>query len=235
MSKLIPQNEILREKDINIRFDAFLSQASFDDNIVRLDDGTYLYMDEGNLSKEIDNSILPRQKGKLVDCIHSEFPDSYDYKTLLEQNQDTLAEWLQNLFYDTEDFLKTCAKYDIKTARDNYVEINITGYSQGDSATVLINKAEALEVWGGEDINEESLRDLFINYFYDSILVVRLNVLGTEYISEQFDFQYQNGDNDYDKDKLIEELVEYFKTEVSDIEFFKEQLEELLPITPTYD
>jgi hypothetical protein len=231
---MIPQEEIIREKDINIHFDSFFSQINFDNNFVSLKDGTYLYIDEGNLSKEIDNSILPKQKGKLLDCIFSEFPDSYDKKTLLAQNQDTLAEWLQNLFYDNEDFLETCSNYDIKTAKDNYIEINIRGYSQGDSAIVLVNKVEALDVWGGKDINEESLKTLFTNYFYDSVLLVRLNILGTEYISEQFDFQYQNGDNDYDKDELIKELITYFQTEVSDINFFKEQLEELLPITPSY-
>lgn len=244
MSETINKNEIIREDDISIYLDGFMSQHNFDENIVEVkgEDYTYLYIDNGNLSNDVCYDILPRQKGKVINLILTEELTDWTATELSKMTTDEVYEHFTSCYSvysgsdDIESFLELCSNHNIKTERDNYLEIEVVGYSQGERATVLVNKVEALKVWGSEYIDESSLKDELTNYFYDCPSNVRLMILGTEYISERFDGLYQNyqGKDNYDKDELILELVEYFKDEVEDIEFFEEQLEDYLPSELVY-
>jgi len=240
MSATVNKNERMREDNFHIYYDNCQSADNFNENIAEAEyeDGyTYLYVDYGNLSNEVDYSIYPRQKGKIIKCLLAEFSEDFDRKELLSLPQDVLNEWLEGACYDKEELLQQFETYNIKNARtSDYIEIVVTGYSQGERATVLVNKKEALKIWGSEDIDEKALQTELEHYFYDSPLNVRIDILGTEYICETFDGQYQEygSDTNYDKDKLIKELLEYFKDEIEDLEFFEEQLEDYIPSEPIY-
>jgi len=240
MSATVNKNEIIKDEHIHIFYDNCQSQDNFDQNIAEteFEDGyTYLYIDYGNLSKEVDYSIYPRQKGKIIKCLLTEFSEDFCRSELLALPQDVLNEWLEGAVYDKEELLQHFETYNIKNARtSDYISITVTGYSQGERATVLVNKKEALECWGSVDIDEKALRTELEHYFYDAPMSVRIDILGTEYICETFDGQYQeygNKDN-YDKDRLIKELLEYFKDEIEDLEFFEEQLEDYIPSEPEH-
>lgn len=240
MSKVINKNEIIREEHISIYYDIQQSADNSNENIVEIEYGdgyTYLYVDNYKLRDEVDYSIYPRQKGKIIKCLLAEFGDDFEKSELLSLPQDTLNEWLEGACYDREELLQQFKTYGIKNARtSDYIEILVTGNGQDERATVLVNKKEALKVWDIKDIDEKDLRTELENYFYNAPLNVRLTVLGTEYICETFDGQYQEhgSDTNYDKDKLIKELIEYFKDEIEDLEFFEEQLEEFIPSNPDY-
>ena len=238
MSDTINKAEIIRDKDISVYLDAWASQINFDENFVEVEgeDNTYLYVEYGNLSKDIDYSILPRQKGKVINAILTEEITDWTRAELVAMDIETVYEHFTSS-YNVADLIEICNEYDIKTERDNYLEIEVVGYSQGDRATVLINKAEALKVWGSKDIDEVALKEELTNYFYNSPSSVRITILGSEYISERFDGVYQSyqGKDNYNKDEFITELKEYFKDEIEDLDFFEEQLEEYLPYELEYE
>lgn len=239
MSATVLKEEIITDDDISVYLDGDMNRNDFNENIVEVkgEDYTHLYIDNGNLSNEVCYDILPRQKGKVINLLLEEELTDYTAKELSAMPTDTVYEHLTSCYSvysgseDIDTFLELCSTHNIKTERDNYLEIEVIGYSQGDRATVLVNKVEALKVWGSEDIDESDLKDTLTNYFYDTPSCVRIMILGTEYISERFDGRYQNfqDKDNYDKDEFIEELKEYFKDEIEDLEFFEEQLEDYLP------
>jgi len=230
--KQVNVNEIIRESDINISFDD--SGYNFHENFKRVDkeDDVWLYIDYGNLSDTVNYDVLPRQKTKVINAMLQEFEGYFEKKELQELDTDTLYDWFVSTCYDygdTLEYLDICSKYNIKTERDNYVEYSLIGYSQGDRVTVIVNRKEAEECWGNSleaGLSKEYLHELF----YDSPLTVRIDILDDEFISEQ-DGSYE----EFDKDKFIDEVIENFKDEFDDVDFLKEQLEELVPFEPSHN
>ena len=239
MSTTVLKREIIRQEDIHVYLSELDARLNFNNNIVPVDGeyNTYLYYDEGNLSTDVDYTILLRQKNKVINALIKEELVCFTRAELSQMDTETVYEHLSSIYgvhgsnSDIEGFLSTCKQYNIQLKRDNYIEIEVIGHSQGERATVLINKAEALKVWGCKDINESDLRTLFTNYFYDIPAMVRIDILGTEYISDRFDGRcqnYQDKDN-YDKDEFIIELKAFFEKNIKDLEYFEKQLKELLP------
>lgn len=233
---LIPTNEIIREKDINISIDT--ENFNFNENFKRVNNESkniWLYVDSGNLKEEVNYDILPSQKSKVIETILSENLSNWTRKELLSMDVETVYEHFTICFgiysgsnCELDDYLETCRKNDIRTVRDTYVEFNINGYSQGDLATIIVNKKEAEEIWGNSIENGAVTKEGLTQLFYDNTYIVKLDILGTEFISEQ------DGSYEYDKDKLIIELVDFFKDEVTEVSFFKEQIEDLIPREPAY-
>jgi len=221
MSATVNKNEIIRDEDIQVEVDDYSDNFHSNFNETE-EDYVFLYVDYGNLSNDVDYSILPRQKGKVIEAILIEWDNWFERSELKAMNVDTIYEHFTNACNSISEFMEYCKRYNIKTVRDSYVEFYISGYSQGDGRTVIINRAEAEECWGNTvegGVSQDSLFQMFCDHTNN----VRLTILGTEFISEQ-DNQY-----DYDKDDLITELKEYFKDEIEDLGFFEEQLEDLLP------
>ena len=243
MIETVLKREILNNENIDCFLDGTQSQWNFDENIkeVKGEDYTYLYIDNGNLSDTVDYGILPRQKGKVINALIENDLTDYTRQELKEMETETVYEHLTSYYgvYSLDkidsNYIDLCAEYGIKTERDNYLEIEVIGYSQGDRATVLVNKNEALKVWGSKEINESELKVELEHYFYDAPANVRVTILGTEFISK-FDGYYQEyqSKNNYDKDEFIAELVDFFKDEVENLDFFVEQLEDLLPYELSY-
>ena len=244
MNETVLKREILNSKKIECFLDGTQSQWNFNENIkeVEGEDYTYLYIDEGNLSDTVDYGILPRQKGKVINALIENNLTDYTRHELKDLETETVYDHLTSYYgvysldkIDSE-YIDLCAKYGIKTERGNYLEIEAIGSSQGERATVLVNKSEVLKVWGSKEINERELKETFENYFYKAPANVRVTIFGTEFISK-FDGYYQEyqSKNNYDKDEFIAELVDFFKDEIEDIDYFQEQLEDLLPYELPYE
>ncbi len=229
----IDTEQILKTKDfkyVRVDDDSYM----FDENFARTkeDDDTWLYVDYGNLSKTVDYSILPRQKGKVVNTMIENELTEWTLAELLSMDTETVYEHFTscfNIYSDDKDyneldeFLEMCGANNIKTVRDSYVEFELSGYSQGDSVTVIVNPSEAEKVWGNTVENGAVTKDGLFQMFFDSTNLVRIDVMGAEFISEQ------DGSYEYDKDDLIKEMVEYFADEIDNMEYFEEQLEDMLP------
>ena len=232
---IIDTNEILKPKDFLVKIND--DSYQFNENFVRVgkeSDDTWLYIDNGNLNKEVKYDILPRQKGKVIKLLIEEKLVNWSLSELKNMDTETVYEHLtscydvyspnvQDTCYKLNVFLELCEVYGIKTLRNNYVEFIVYGYSQGDRVTILVDPIQAEKVWGNTIENGAVTNQGLQQLFYDSTNIVRIDVLGSEFISEQ------DGDYNYDKSDLIQEMIKYFKTEINNIDFFEEQLEEFLP------
>ena len=223
-------DEIIRDEDINCGIDEY--NYEFKENFTKVENesDTWLYIDNGNLSNEVSYEIKPRQKGKVIEAILTSKKTEWTKSELVGMETETVYEHYKNAFYwELGDFIENAEKNGIKLEREDYVEYELSGYSQGDAVVCIVNRSEAFKVWGNtveKGTSQESLHQLF----FDSPQTVRITILGTEYISDQFDSYYDN----YDKDEFIAELVDFFKDEVENLEFFEEQLEDLLPYELDY-
>ena len=227
---MVLKNEIIKSADVKVYFDSDMGKFIFYNNLTRVEseDDVFMYVDNGNITDEVDYTILPRQKTKLKKVVREECDCSYS--EVKDLDEDDLINILSDNYGSDFNVYEICKAHDIKTARGNYTEIEVIGYSQGDFATVLVDVEALKKCWGCEvDLTE--LKDSLTNYFYDAPISCKIDILGTEYISEQFDNRYQNyqAKDLYDKSEFIKELVNFFKDEVNNLDYFRDQLEELLP------
>jgi len=111
---------------------------------------------------------------------------------------------------------------------EDYTQIHIRGYSQGDNATVLVDMKQLAEVWGKTPTYDE-LEKLFTQMFYDSPLYVRAEINEREVYSK-FDGNY----DEYNKNEFIAEIMEELKNSELDLKVLKEELEKIVPSEPIY-
>ncbi len=216
---------------VNVGLDYSDNQWMFDEQFVKIDsEDAYLYHSDGNLDKEIDYTISPRQKGKVINCILTEFEGHFEKSELTCQELSTLEDWLYELCQDREEYLNYCQEHNIFTARDDYAEMETRGYSQGDYHKILVNKVEFEKVMGSPFVEADN-QTYFNNIFWDTPQTVRATINDEEYISELYDTYYPNfqSEDNYNKDKFIAELLRFTTDEDFDSEVLKEELEELLP------
>lgn len=230
---LVDTAQILKEENFTVQVDD--DSFNFQENFTQVkneDNDIWLYIDYGNLSSDVDYSILPRQKGKVINTMLENELTEWTLAELLSMETETVYEHFTSCFNiyssdsvynELDEFLEMCGANNIKTVRDSYVEFEISGYSQGDQATVVVNPSEAEKVWGNTIENGALTKEGLFQLFCDHTNTVRIDVMGAEFISEQ------DGTYEYDKDDLIKEMLEYFENEIGNLEYFEEQLEDMLP------
>lgn len=238
--KTIPINEIIKEKNIHCYLSNAVAQWNFDDNFVRVEgeNDVFIYVDYGNLSKEVSYDILPRQKMKVIEALLSAELTDLTRKELQELDTERVYDELTGSFYydGKMELYEFCREHEIKTERENYTEIELVGYSQGDRVTILVNEKEYKEVLWAE-FDDEKMKEHLHHLFWDTPQNVAFEFKGEEYESEQYHGYYpswKNDEHNYNKKGFINELVEVYKNDVTDLDFFKEQLEELLPCELEY-
>ena len=204
----VDTKQILKEKDFTVKVDEDTYQ--FNSNFVRIEkesDDIWLYVDYGNLSKEVKYDILPRQKSKVINLLVKENLTNWTKSELVNMDTEIVYEHFTSLYdvysqnidsncHKLNVYLELCEVYNIKTLRNNYVEFIVYGYSQGDRVTILVDPIESEKVWGNSIENGAVTRNGLQQQFYDSTNIVRIDVKGTEFISEQ------DGDYKYNKDDL---------------------------------
>ncbi len=238
------QNDIRDRVEFYAYYDNDMSQINFDENFVRVgrSGNNFVYTEFGNLSDELpdlsDITVKDGQREAMIKELANEYgydEGDEDYNDLEENYTD------QELFYEiaTEVYGYKSAVDLIKdedfpyfTNVDNIIgKFDITGYSQGDYATVYVDIKE-FEKGTGRTWNEELKKELentFKNLFYDSPMYVRAIIDGDEYYVEEFDGMYEQWKTlEYDKNKAIEDVLQQYDGDINKEEL-KKILEEIAP------
>jgi len=220
--------------EVSVEFDADMARMNWDENFKRVDDGEFAYIDFGNLSGDMPEiQPLPRQKGKIIDaiCLAEDFWLT-KAEMQKEYTQEEIVDEISDYFMNKEEVLEFFEEHDIKTNSDELAEVSITGYSQGDYATILVNTKEFEKVLGIK-FNESNYTEYFTNLFYSQPLYARATINGEEYYSENFDGQYV----EFDKEEYISELIENVLAENTEIDknVLRDELEEIVPDYPEYN
>jgi hypothetical protein len=219
---------------VSIEFDANMAQISWEENFKHVNDGKFAYIDFGNLSGDMPEiQPLPRQKGKIIDAICGK-DDFWLTKAEMqkEYTQEEIVDEISDYFWNKEEVLEFFEEHDIKTNVDDMAEISITGYAQGDRATILVNTKEFKKVSGAE-FNEDDYTEYFTDLFYSQPLYARATVNDEEYYSEKFDGQYV----EFDKEEYISELIANILTDNTEIDesVLQDELEKIVPDYPEYN
>ncbi len=111
---------------------------------------------------------------------------------------------------------------------EEFTQIHIKGYNQGDNDTVLVDMKQLEEVWGRMPSYDE-LEKLFTQMFYDSPLYVRAEINEREVYSK-FDGTY----DEYNKDEFIAEIMKELSDSKLDLKVLKEELEKIVPSEVRY-
>ena len=216
-------------------------QYNFDENFERVgnSEDEFVYVDWGNLSGDLPdisdlefnytndqyNKLAKETEGYTgIDYIEDGYSigdiiDDYAYNAMYDSS---MQEVLENL----EDEFDIASNYD-----DVIAEIETSGYSQGDVATVYVNIPEFEKVTGRkwDDKLESDLSKEFSHYFWDAPMIARVEIDGEEYICDEYDDLYEEmGKLEYDKDEFIKCILDQYDGDV-DKEFLKEILEEEVP------
>lgn len=225
-----------------VEFDAGMARIDWEINFKRIGNSDkFAYIDYGYLSGDMPEiQPLPRQKGKIIQAMikkslsgfDSVFLDYYTKQELKGMSQDMLVSVLDEILYDEKKVQEFYNEHGIKTNANDIVEVSITGYSQGNYATILVNAKEFEEIHGAK-FKEEDYKDYFTNLFYNQPLCVRATVNDKEYHSERFDGQYV----EFDKDEYIAELVASVLEDQPEIDkdVLIEELEEIVPDYPKHN
>lgn len=208
--------------DLTIGKDSFLGQDRFNENFTRIEDNTYLYIDYGNLSNDFIVTITEEDNEKLKKIvIDNDLNYNYDSDNLETcQYIDCITENYNNI-----ELYEFCLNNYIEI-EERYKTISISGYSQGDYATVIVNTKECKKVWENEFIKAmPNYSDYFVNLFYNQPLYCSIVVNDIDYYVE-FEDEYKYYDS-----KVIEEIINWSlkNIEVDNKDLLKEQLTELLP------
>jgi hypothetical protein len=207
--------------DLTIMRDEFQAQMRFDENFKRIDDNdNYLYIDFENLSSDFIVTINEEHNEKLKKVvIDNDLNYNFDSDEL-ENYQ--FIECIESNFENVE-LYNFCLKNDI-AIEERYEIVTVTGYSQGDNATVLINTIEFKTVMGN-DFDSTIHGAIFTNYFYNQPIDCRLTVNDNEYIVElKNEYEY------YDSE-VQDEIITWCcnNIEVEDKDLLKSELKNLLP------
>lgn len=242
--------------EVSVFKDTWLSKINFDDNIARFDfdKDLFLYTDFGNLTYHMRDKYK-NDKLDISSCwevrdfikIDNSKPLRFYLKFILEYLGYTLPyDYFKGFtvdyaidfiidnytdFEELQEHLDDFEKIDYKLLVDI---IEVTGYSQGDYARVVIFSDLIKEIWGSEEIDLDALSTDITHYFYDAPMTARVTVNGEEFISEKYDGMYEEWNElEYDKSDFIAEITENF--EDIDSVLLKAELEEILPSELSYD
>lgn len=204
--------------ELGTHLDLSLCEMFFNRDFKKLEDeDKFLYTCENQLKSEIDYDILPESIPEIKKYLEK-------VEELTDINDTDILTEFENCYFESDfDRYETCLEYNIKSKREQYEEIDIFGYNQGDSNTVLINIEEYKELTGIEKINLKNLKEEFENIFYDIPQSVRVTVNEIDFESPSMNCWYKN----YDKTIFIKEILEEFTG--LDQALLKSELEKILP------
>ena len=206
-------------------YDSILSQAWFDENFERLIKDEFIY----NPCEQIDTTISFTVKGLKEDLVEYLNDVEGDFDWIKESKSDLLDEVINqndiNLFNYNE-VKATLKDYNIELIPNTEIKSIVTkGYSQGDYAEVFYLPERLKELWGN-NVNESELEKEIDHLFWDTPIYGKLKVNGT-------DFYYEFDPYEWEREKFIGEVIEYFnkikETEPIDIELLKHELERVIP------
>jgi len=223
--------------DLNLSYDIFGSQTNFNENIVRSNNfkDFFVYVDYDNLSyklgydpKKIDIDDLYKfdetrvNKIKFMKHIINEL--GYIYSDIKDLSiRDMCNDHLE--FNDINDLYCLILSSDIKYKK-LYDVINITGYSQGDQASIIVLSDIFCKAWGCDTIDLDSLTEEIKHYFYDSPIIARITINDEEYYNEELDGMYLYYDEDQ-KEIFINEVIKYYNN--LDPILLRSELEKIVP------
>lgn len=171
-------------------YDTHMSQIDFRENFTLLKgyktrfsgDDVYFYTDNGNISdKGMTEYVI---KGKVSDMKklgEGVYVNIYrkEYKTLGDYKSDLVSELFAE--YGFREAQEIASKHNVTISHKNDIRvISVRGYSQGDYAEIWVDFTECKRAWGN-DANEDELRELFENLFYDAPIYATATVDEKEY------------------------------------------------------
>ena len=224
---------------VTVEYDFDLAQYLFDESLTRIGENKYLYTDNGNLSSGLKAlKPQPRQKGKLIKLLLTEWEDDFTRAEISKLDQDDLVYLIEDWAYDESEREGLYNDYNIEI-ENPYCEIVSRGYNQGDYAKVLIHVTEFENVTGAK-FDENQIKEIIHNILWDSPQYVQATINGEEYISEKYhgfyaNWLYGDGSAKYDQDVFLAELLEQTKNDDTiDPEVLRAELEEILPVEVSY-
>ena len=203
-----------------LEIDTGLSYSSdgwaFDENfkILRYNDyrecSISLYIDYGNLSAEYDvdqDSMIKDTRENRVKIKRYLTRDGWKRVSDVVGELDELREDIGEVGYENIDELYTLLEHLNIDYESNYLRMSTRGYSQGDYAEILVNRAEFKKEMG-TDFNPSDHQKWFDHYFWDSTIGGTINI-AFEYtrngvnivIDDEIDFREFTND-EYDIDGL---------------------------------
>ena len=219
--------------ETNIGYDEIMGQINFDENINRVDvNGVeyFVYSDYGNIDTDISIDDLIKydlESNTLLNDLkvyhNKEDIKKEDYQEYFDMLEDDLSymdlEEIQEVLYDMSVPYTT-----------HYKIVNITGYSQGDYASVIILTDKLKEVWGVAKLNIVDVKQNITNYFYDTPLRAVVTVNNEDYFIEGYDGYYQF---DYSKEEVIKALIHDTPNTINKT-ILRAELEKVIPTEPKY-
>ena len=217
--------------------DSGLAWMYFEENFISLSEGVYLYTDNGNVPDDsaacVTISKRTNSKNELASALDElQWGGSYveDVKsyTIAELISELLDEADTDAFTGDSDYLSALDASNVDYTRD-YDTITLTGYSQGDYATVIVPTETLTEAWGTTpDLN--TLKQSLHNLFYDAPLYFLLTVDGEEHHHHP---EFWPDDYKYDKDDFINAFMENYSA-LPEPEYIREFLNKNMPDYPEY-
>jgi len=216
--------------ECDIAYDTFQAQMNFDENIDRVKingEEYYIYSDYGNIDTDIDiddlitydlNTVTHDKVEEYYENkIHAIFDDyPFDYEDTLNTIDNDLS------YMDIHETINTLDLLGIKYTK-HYETIAVTGYGQGDFATVLI-------IGNALEYNLKALEAELTNYFFDTPIVARITINDEELYIEDYDGYYID---EYDKDKVIAWVMDNVTVKV-DMSVLLLELDKVVPETLEY-
>ena len=206
-------------------YDTDLSQIWFDENFERLIKDEFIY----NPCGQIDTTISFTVKAYKQDLVEYLNDIVGDFDWIEESRSDLMDEVIHQNDIDLLNYNEvkgTLEDYNIELIPNTEIKHIVTkGYSQGDYAKVFYLPERLKELYGN-NINESELQKEIDHLFWDAPIYGKLKVNGT-------DFYYESDPYEWEREKFIGEVIEYFnkikETEPIDIELLKHELERVIP------
>lgn len=217
--------------EVSCFLDSDLARMYFDENFERVNDDLFIYIDNGNIEANVDPITVctkTNTKNDMAKALDDLGVTYYSYlDDIKEYSFQELIDELENNAVFGDGFTDCLDENNVKYFKD-YDLVTVTGYSQGDYATVIIPTKKLEQVWGAS-VNLDDLQKYMRNLFYDAPLYLRINISSEDYyLHDYWEYNYK-----YDKDEIIEAFFNHYKN-VPEPEYVKEYLEENLPEYPEY-